>query len=70
MQEILLTVITSAVVATVVGAAISAWLESRKSNWSTKLDALKTAVALEGYAITCADKLVDHSTAVSSEGHA
>jgi hypothetical protein len=70
MQEILMTVITSAVVATVVGAAINAWLESRKSTWSTKLDALKTAVSLEGYAITCADKLTDHGTAVSSKGHA
>jgi len=70
MQEILLTIITSAVVATVVGVVINAWLEARKSNWSTKLDALKIAVALEGYAINCANNLTDHNLAVSSEGHA
>ena len=70
MQEILLTIITSAVVATDVGVVINAWLEARKSNWSTKLDALKMAVALEGYAINCANNLTDHNLAISSEGHA
>lgn len=70
MQNFISIVVTSAVVATVAGAAFNAWLEGRKTKWSTKLDALTGAVALEGYAITCADKLADHQTAMSSCGHA
>ena len=70
MESLLSTVVTSALVATVAGAIINAWLDGRKSKRNTRLDALSTAVALEGYAITCANKLVDHDTAVSSEGHA
>lgn len=65
-----MTVVTSALVATIAGAAINEWLDSRKSKRATRLDALSTAVALEGYAITCADKLADHDTAVQSEGAA
>jgi hypothetical protein len=64
------TVLTSAIVATVVGAVINAWLESRKSRSTTRMDALTAAVALEGYAIGCADRLQDHENAVSSDGHA
>lgn len=64
------TVVTSALVATIVGALINAWIESWKAKRTNKLDALTIAVELEGYAIICSDKLADHDTAVSSEGHA
>lgn len=70
MQEILLAVVTSTTVATVAGVAINAWLEAKKTKWSTRLDALKAAVALEGYAITCAHEVSDHRDASFYEGHA
>ena len=54
--------------ATVAGAAINAWLESRKSKHATRFDALSAAVTLEGYALTCADKISDHDLALSSDG--
>lgn len=63
---ILASSLTSAVVTT----ALNSWLESRKARRFEKLDALKIAVALEGYAIGCADKIGDHRTAESSDGHA
>jgi hypothetical protein len=69
-ENVLSTVVTSAVVATIVGAAINAWLEARRSRWNTRLDALRAAITLEGYAVTCADKIADHENAVSSAGHA
>jgi hypothetical protein len=69
-ENLLSTVVTSAVVATIVGAAINAWLEARRSRWNTRLDALRAAITLEGYAVTCADKIADHGNAVSSAGHA
>lgn len=69
-ENFLSTVVTSSLVGTVSGAAINAWLERRKTRQATRLDALTAAVALEGYAIICADKIADHSTAVSSDGHA
>lgn len=70
MSNILSTIITSAVVATVAGAAINAWLESRKSKHATRFDALSAAVTLEGYAFTCADKISDHDLAEISDGYA
>lgn len=70
MESLITTVVTSALVATVVGAVINAWLDSRKSKHATRFDALSTAVALEGYALTCADKMSDHNLALSSNGHA
>lgn len=69
MDSLFSTVITSALVATIAGAAINAWLDARKSRHSTRLDALRAAVALEGYAITCADKISEHEDAVASDGH-
>ncbi|MED5523826.1 MAG: hypothetical protein VX447_03610 [Pseudomonadota bacterium] len=70
MNELIATILTSALVSTIAGVAINAWLESRKTRQATRLDALKIAIQLEGYSINCADKLADHNTAVSSEGHA
>mgnify|MGYP001563601131 FL=1 len=70
MESLITTVVTSALVATVAGAAISAWLDSRKSKHATRFDALSAAIALEGYAITCANKVSGHDLALSSEGHA
>jgi hypothetical protein len=70
MDSFLTTVITSSVVATICGAAINSWMEYRKSKQSARFDALATAVALEGYAITCADMISDHNTATTSEGAA
>lgn len=68
MENFLSTVITSSLVATTVGATINIWMEHRKSKQATGYDALAIAVALEGYAITCADKISDHNTATSSAG--
>ena len=70
MENLLYTVITSSFVATTVGAAINIWMEHRKSKHATSYDALAIAVALEGYAITCADKISDHDTATTSDGFA
>lgn len=70
MESVFSTVVTSAVIATVVGATINAWLDARKTQSSTRFDALRAAIALEGYAITCAERIADHETAVSSDGHA
>lgn len=53
MKELLPVVFTSAVVATIVGTAINAWLESRKSKWVARFNALKASVTLEGYALEC-----------------
>lgn len=70
MEQFFSTVITSALVATVAGAAINSWQEARKDKHSTRFEALSVAVSLEGYAITCADLLSDHDLAMSSDGHA
>lgn len=70
MENLTATILTSAVVATVAGATINAWLESRKTKTATKLEALTAAVALEGHALNCADKISDHKLAVDSGGHA
>jgi hypothetical protein len=68
MESLITTVVTSALVATAAGAAINAWLDSRKSRHTTRFDALSAAVVLEGYAVTCADKVCDHDLALSSGG--
>jgi hypothetical protein len=70
MESLITTVITSALVATVAGAAINAWLDSRKSKNASRFEALRAAVILEGYALTCAAKISDHGLAIDSEGHA
>lgn len=70
MEQFLSTVVTSALVATIAGAAINAWLENRKSKHAARFDALSAAVSLEGYAITCANELSNHELAMSSGGHA
>ena len=70
MDSLITTVVTSALVATVAGAAINAWLDNRKSKHATRFEALSAAVTLEGYALVCADKIADHDLALSSDGHA
>lgn len=70
MDEFFSTVVTSALVATIAGAAINYWLQSRKERHVTRFDALTATISLEGYAISCADKLSDHDLARSSDGHA
>lgn len=42
----------------------------RRERSSERLEALTAAVALEGYALTCADRVADHETAIGSDGHA
>lgn len=70
MNEMFSVVLTSAAVATLVGSAIDIWWQSRRHRSSTRFEALKVAVLLEGYAMACAKKISDHGTAVSSDGHA
>ncbi|MDT8383633.1 MAG: hypothetical protein RRB22_04390 [Gammaproteobacteria bacterium] len=70
MDRLITTVVTSALVATVAGAAINAWLDNRKSKHATRFEALSAAVSLEGYALACSDKIADHDLALSSDGHA
>ncbi|WP_431024180.1 hypothetical protein [Halomonas sp. H5] len=69
-EHYLSTVITSAVVATIAGALINAWLESRRERHSTRFEALSAAVTLEGYAITCAEAISHNDIAEQSLGHA
>ena len=69
MDTLITTVFTSALVATVASAVINAWLDTRKSKHTTRFDALNAAVALEGYTLTCAEKLSNHDLALSSDGH-
>lgn len=64
------TVVTSALVATVVGAVINEWQHSRRVKHSARFEALSAAVLLEGYAIECAERISDHDLAVDSAGHA
>ncbi len=60
--------VTRALVATIDSAVINAWIESWKSRRSTKLDALTVAVELDGYAMTCSEKLSEHDVASISDG--
>ncbi len=70
MSDIITTIVTSAVVASIVGPVVGEALRLRRERPLERLDALATAVALEGYALNCADKVADHVTAVDSGGHA
>ena len=70
MDTIFSTIVTSALVATVAGAAINAWLDGRRTRHATRFEALSTAIALEGYAIECAGTLTDYDLAVQSGAHA
>ena len=70
MDQFFSTVITSALVATVAGAAINAWWETRKDKHNARFDALTAAISLEGYAIDCADRISDNDLAEQSDGHA
>ena len=69
-EHLLSTVITSALVATIAGALINAWLENRREKHSTRFEALSAAVTLEGYAITCAEAIFHNGLAEQSLGHA
>lgn len=70
MTQILYITATSAVVATVVGFLLNALQMRIAERRSARLEALQAAVSLEGFAISCADAISDHDTAVESEGHA
>lgn len=70
MSNFLWAIATSAVVATVVGSVVNEWLDSRRRKHATRFDALSAAVSLEGYAITCAEKITGHNLAMQSAGHA
>jgi hypothetical protein len=70
MEQLLPTIITSALVATIASAAINAWLESRKEKHFARFDALSAAITIEGYASACADAANDHFMAKDSGGHA
>lgn len=69
-MELISTVITSALVATVAGAAINEWLRSRSAKQTAKYEALKAAVSLEGYGISCAQAIISHDVVADSGGHA
>ncbi len=68
-MQLLSTVITSALVATVAGAAINEWLRSRVAKQTARFDALAAAVSLEGYGISCAQAIINHDLVYDSEGH-
>jgi len=63
------TVVTSALVATCVGALLTAWRDVRNEKRITRVDALRAAVAIEGYAIECAHTIADHENAESSDDY-
>lgn len=69
-EHLLPTIITSAFVATIAGALVNAWLESRREKHSTRFKALSAAVTLEGYAIACAEAISHNDLAEQSLGHA
>lgn len=56
-------VITSAITATVLGKVIDIIKDQFQFKRFTKFEALSLAVALEGYVITCADKIIYHDLA-------
>lgn len=69
-MQLLSTIITSALVATVAGAVITEWLQSRRAKQTARFDALSAAVALEGYGAACARAIINHDLVVDSGGHA
>lgn len=70
MLQFVSVVTTSAVVATIIGFLLNLFLARLTEHSSARLEALRAAVALEGYAIFCADAVSKHDIAVSSEEHA
>ena len=68
MENLATTIFTSAVVASISGVAVNAWLENRKLKNATQLDGLTAAVALEGFVWPGADWR--GSSAVSTEAYA
>lgn len=70
MSEMITTIVTSAVVASIIAPIVNEVLRIQRERPSEQLEALAASVALEGYAMTCADKVADHMTAVDSDGHA
>lgn len=70
LTDVISTVVTSALVATVAGAAITEWIQNRKRKSSARFAALSAAIGLEGYGIECAERIAAHDLAVSSGGHA
>lgn len=69
-MELLSTVVTSALVATVAGAVINEWLRSRSAKQTAKYDALEAAVVLEGYGASSARAIINHDLVAESGGHA
>jgi hypothetical protein len=69
-MQLLFTILTSAVVAALVGPLVTEWLHSRKSKQNARFDALTAAIALEGYAIECATAVINHDLVRQSDGHA
>ena len=69
-MQLLITILTSAAVAAVVGPLVTDWLQGRKSKQNARYDALAAAVALEGYAIECATAVINHDLVGESDGHA
>ncbi|WP_070988603.1 hypothetical protein [Halofilum ochraceum] len=70
MLDFITIIVTSSVVASIVGPVVNEVLMVRR-NWpSERLAALNAAVGLEGYALHCADKVADHRTAIDSAGAA
>lgn len=70
MLEPITIIVTSSVVASIVGPLVNEMLKVRRDRPSERLGALKAAVTLEGYALHCAEKVADHKTAIDSAGHA
>lgn len=69
-SSLLVTVLSSAITATIVSKCIDIFNEGLKNKISAKYDALTTAVLLEGYAISCADNICDHELAQESHDRA
>lgn len=70
MLDLITIIVTSSVVAAIVGALVNELLIIRRDRPSERLAALNAAVGLEGYALHCADKVADHRAAIDSAGAA
>lgn len=70
MADLITIIVTSSVVAAVVGPLVNELLAVRRDRPSQRLTALNAAVGLEGYALHCADRVADHRTAMDSAGAA
>jgi hypothetical protein len=69
-MPLLPTILTSAVVAALVGPIVTHWLQARTSKQNARFDALTAAIALEGYAIESAAAVINHDLVRQSDGHA